>query len=53
MFGYALAHAAWFRKEQKPPWQKYLTMDARSSFKQGLRFLWGTGDSTFKPPKAP
>lgn len=52
MFGYALAHAAWFRKEQKPQWAKYLRMDARASFKQGLRYLWETGDSEFKPEHA-
>jgi hypothetical protein len=49
MFGYALAHAAWFRNEQKPAWAKHLRIDARSSFKQGLRYLLQTGDSKFKP----
>ena len=52
MFGYALAHSAWFRNEQKPEWSKYLRMDARSSFKQGLRYLWETGDSKFSPEHA-
>ena len=52
MFGYALAHAAWFRNEQKPEWGKHLRMDARSSFKQGLRYLSATGDSKFKPQHA-
>jgi hypothetical protein len=49
MFGYALAHAAWFRNERKPAWAKFLRPDARCSFKQGLRYLWETGDSSFRP----
>jgi hypothetical protein len=52
MFGYALAHAAWFRKERKPEWASHLRMDARSALKQGLRYLWETGDSKFKPSHA-
>lgn len=50
MFGYALAHAAWFRNQRKPAWARHLRLDARASFKQGLRYLWETGDSLFKPP---
>lgn len=49
MFGYALAHAAWLRHERKPAWARHLRLDARASFKQGLRYLWATGDSEFKP----
>jgi len=52
MFGYALALAAWFRNERKPPWAKHLQMDARASFKQGLRYLWKISDSEFKPQHA-
>jgi hypothetical protein len=52
MFGHALAHAAWFRKEQKPEWKRHLRLDARASFKQGLRYLWETGDSKFMPQHA-
>lgn len=52
MFGYALAHAAWFRHEQKPAWAKFLRPDARASFKQGLNYLWTTGDSEFRPAHA-
>jgi hypothetical protein len=52
MFGYALAHAAWFRNEAKPAWAKHLSWHARSTFKQGLRYLRKTGDSTFKPRPA-
>jgi hypothetical protein len=49
MFGYALAHAAWFRNEAKPAWARHLTWHARSTFKQGLRYLSKTADSRFKP----
>jgi hypothetical protein len=52
MFGYALAHMAWIRSERKPEWSRHLRPDARASFKQGLDYLWRTGDSTFKPKHA-
>lgn len=52
MFGYALAHMAWFRNERKPSWARHLRMDARACFKQGLRYLWATGDSQFRPADA-
>lgn len=51
MYGYALAHAAWFREERKPSWMRFLSFEARSTFKQGLRYLWETGDSTFSPKR--
>jgi hypothetical protein len=51
MFGYALAHLAWFRGEEKPAWDKYLHWNARANLKQALRFLLKTGDSTFKPKR--
>lgn len=51
MFGYALAHLAWFRGEQKPKWAKHLRLDARACFKQGLRYLWATRDSKFRPAR--
>jgi hypothetical protein len=51
MFGYALAHLAWFRGEAKPSWTKYLHLNARPDFKQAVRFLTKTGDSTFKPKR--
>ena len=53
MFGYALAHAAWHRDERKPSWARFLRMDARCALKQGLRYLWETGDSKFKPRRKP
>ena len=52
MYGYALAHAAWFRQEHKPAWARYLRADARASFQQGLRYLRETGDSDFRPAHA-
>lgn len=49
MYGYALAHVAWFRDERRPAWTKHLRPDAREPFKQGLRYLLETGDSQFSP----
>jgi hypothetical protein len=50
MFGYALAHVAWFREERHPAWTKHLTSGARANLKEGLRFLWEKGESRFRPP---
>ena len=49
MFGYAMAHLAWFRDEDRPAWAKHLRWVPRGAFKQGLRYLQQTKDSTFKP----
>jgi hypothetical protein len=49
MFGYALAHLAWFRGEEKPAWTKYLHWNARPDSKQAVRFLFRRGESAFKP----
>jgi hypothetical protein len=49
MFGYALAHLAWFRGEEKPAWASHLHSNARPDFKQAVRFLFKTGQSAFKP----
>jgi hypothetical protein len=49
MFGYALAHLAWFRNEDRPAWVKHLQWGPRAECNAGLRFLVKTGDSTFKP----
>jgi hypothetical protein len=49
MLGYALAHIAWFRDEAKPAWAKALRWAPRAVFKEGLRFLQESGDSTFQP----
>jgi hypothetical protein len=49
MSGYALAHVAWHRDEASPAWVKALRWAPRAVFKQGLRFLDRTADSSFKP----
>jgi hypothetical protein len=49
MMGYALAHIAWFRDEDRPEWVKHLRWAPRAVFKQGLRYLQKTQDSTFRP----
>ncbi len=49
MFGWALAHLAWFRGQDRPPWTKHLTWDARTNLKQGLRYIARTGDSGYRP----
>jgi len=49
MLGYAMAHVAWFRDEEWPQWAKHLRWAPRAVFKQGLRYLQKTADSTFQP----
>jgi hypothetical protein len=49
MLGYALAHIAWFRDDDRPHWAKALRWVPRAVFRQGLRYLQQTADSTFKP----
>jgi hypothetical protein len=49
MLGYAMAHIAWFRDEDRPAWAQALRWTPRAVFKQGLRYLRKTADSTFKP----
>ncbi len=49
MFGWALAHLAWFRGEERPEWARHLHGDARANLKQGLRYLHATGDSAYRP----
>lgn len=49
MFGWALAHLAWFRGEEKPEWAKHLNGGARSNLLQGVRYLAKTRDSAYKP----
>jgi hypothetical protein len=51
MFGYALAHLAWFRGEKKPDWARHLHSNARGDFWQALRFLSEVGKSDYKPTK--
>jgi hypothetical protein len=49
MFGWALAHLAWFRGEERPEWARYLTPGARANLKEGIRYLLATSDSAYKP----
>lgn len=49
MFAYALAHIAWFRDEAKPAWAKHLRWAPHGAFKQGMRWLQETADSSFQP----
>ncbi len=49
MYGWALAHLAWFRGEEKPAWAKHLHFHARADFNQGVRYLFKTGASSYKP----
>lgn len=51
MFGWALAHLAWFRGEDRPAWASHLTGAARSNLFQGIRYLIKTGDSSYKPAR--
>jgi hypothetical protein len=53
MYGYALAHIAWFEGDKKPGWAKYLGRLSMTDFREGIKFLFATGDSSFRPrPRA-
>lgn len=49
MFGWALAHLAWFRGEERPAWGAHLHPAARANLKEGVRYLFATSDSAYKP----
>lgn len=49
MFGWALAHLAWFREEKFPSWARSLNLGARANFQQGRRYLLATQDSNYRP----
>jgi hypothetical protein len=49
MLGYAMAHIAWVRDEDRPAWAKALRWAPRAVFKAGLRYLQATGETRFKP----
>lgn len=49
MYGYVLAHIAWFQGEKKPGWAKYLGRLSMVDFREAIRFLFHTGDSEFRP----
>jgi len=50
MYGYALAHVAWWQGEPSPAWARHLNGHARAEFKASLRYLRETKDSTLCPP---
>jgi hypothetical protein len=52
MFAYALAHNAWFRGKPKPDFLPFLSFGLKPFFKQAIRYLMETGDSTFSPEDA-
>ncbi|MGC4003479.1 MAG: hypothetical protein QM811_10220 [Pirellulales bacterium] len=49
MFGWALAHLAWHRGEATPDWLRHVQGDSRDTCKQGLRYLFATQDSWYRP----
>ncbi|MBV9494209.1 MAG: hypothetical protein JOZ54_08180 [Acidobacteria bacterium] len=49
MFGWMLAHLAWFENDPKPGWEKYLGNTSKTDFREGVRYLFATGDTTFRP----
>jgi hypothetical protein len=49
MYAHALAHLAWFRREQRPPWLSHLKWAVRGEVKQAIRYLHETKESRFKP----
>jgi len=51
MYSHALAHLAWFQGERWPTWADHLKSDARPDFKQAVRYLFETQDSTFRPKR--
>ena len=53
MYGYALGLVAWFDGDRDPQWAPFLGPGARTDFRQAKRFLFKTGDSSFRPrPRA-
>ena len=52
MFGYALAHLAWFRGEEKPIWAKHLHWKLRGQTSgRQCGFCSRQANSTFKPKR--
>lgn len=51
MYGWALAHLAYFRGEEAVPWTTHLDRFARLELEQGLRYLKETGDTSYRPPR--
>lgn len=51
MYGYALAHLAWFQDRRRPDWAGHLHANLRPYLRQGTRFLFETGRSDFRPDR--
>lgn len=51
MYGWALAHLAWFRNEDKPAWTRYLNLAAKANYKQAFRYLVANKDSWYRPAR--
>ena len=52
MFAYSIAHKSWFLGERKPEWYQHLSHDMKPCFKQAIRYLMETEDSTYAPNNA-
>ncbi len=55
-WGYAMALFAWLREERDPAWRAALIKSVRTSCRQGLKYLWETGDvrlNAQSPPGMP
>ncbi|HEU4389781.1 MAG TPA: hypothetical protein VFV34_18390 [Blastocatellia bacterium] len=48
MYGYAMALVAWCQGEKKPKWARFLGPRVKTDYKQAMKFLFKTGDSTFR-----
>ena len=48
MYGYGMSLFCWARGERHPAWAEHLRLDARAPMLAGLKYLWKTGDSTFR-----
>ncbi len=51
VIGYALAVFAFLREERHPLWARHLRTDARVSLREGLRYLYRTGDTIIAPSR--
>ena len=49
VFGYAFALFAFMREEDEPDWASHLRPDARTPFREGMRFLRKSEDCFFHP----
>ena len=50
--GYAMAVCAWVRGDLSPPWTNQLRLDARSTFRKGLKYLQATSDCLLTPSES-